>query len=102
MDEQPILPLPPPVVARKPVWMGVLLCFALHLMWLLLGPAGLAILIGVGIVQVVYVIPAYIIAKNKGELDLAKGILIGAGITFLLNATCFGVVLLSMSGANFH
>ena len=38
-------------------------------------------------------IPAFVwvIVKQK-EPELAKGLAIGAAITFLLNATCFGIV----------
>ena len=82
--------------------MGVLLCFALHLTPLLLLQVGLILLAGVGITQVLYILPAYLIAKNKGEMGIAKGLLIGAGITFLLNATCFGVIIVSLGKGGFH
>ncbi len=93
---------PVEVPQPKPVWMGVVLCFLLHLSLVVLGPVGMVALAGVGIAQAIYVIPAFIIAKNKNEPNIAKGLLIGAGITFLLNATCFGIVLTSMSRGGFH
>lgn len=50
---------------------------------------------GIGIVQLLYVIPAAIYFRK--QTGVMQGILIGAGITFLLNAACFGLVLNSFS-----
>ncbi|RLQ94479.1 hypothetical protein [Falsibacillus albus] len=50
----------------------------------------------IGIVQIVYIIPAVAIAYRKGYPRRGKGLIIGAGITFLLNSACFGIV---MSGS---
>ena len=86
----------------KPVWLGVLIAFGLHLSLLIFLQIGLVLLLGVGLVQVVYIIPAFIIARNRGETGIAKGLLIGAGITFLLNATCFGVMIFSLSKGSMH
>jgi zinc transporter ZupT len=44
----------------------------------------------IGITQTIYMIPAFVIAKGKGKEQLAKGLLVGAAITFLLNAACAG------------
>ena len=43
--------------------------------------------------ELLYIIPAIVLVAVKSEQrELAKGLAIGAGITFLLNATCFGIV----------
>lgn len=42
--------------------------------------------------QAVYVIPAFIIALWKGHQETAKGIIIAASITALLNVACNGFV----------
>lgn len=43
----------------------------------------------IGVVQMVYLFPALMFfSKNSG---IQQGLLIGAGITFLLNAACFGI-----------
>jgi len=46
----------------------------------------------IGLSQLVYMIPAIWIARRKGETETAKGLIIGASITFLLNAACNGLV----------
>ena len=50
----------------------------------------------IGVSQLVYMIPAIVIAFAKGKPQLGKGFLIGAGITFLLNAACFGLIFISL------
>jgi hypothetical protein len=42
----------------------------------------------IGLSQLVYMIPAIWIARRKGETETAKGLIIGASLTFLLNAAC--------------
>lgn len=71
------------------IWKGIGLTALLHLI-----PLFFPILyFGIGIVQLLYILPAIIICrKNTG---MVQGLLIGAGITFLLNAACFGIVTLS-------
>jgi hypothetical protein len=46
----------------------------------------------IGVSQCVYMIPAILHFRKKGETETAKGLLIGASITFLLNATCTAIV----------
>ena len=88
---------------------GAVMALAMHLLWipvlLLLGlfvdtgvataiivPLMLAPLLFIGVGQVVYVGPAFWWAKRRGLVRLAQGLLIGAGITFLLNAACWGLM----------
>ncbi|SRR6266404_2649754 len=42
--------------------------------------------------QLIYVIPALIIARRKGHEDTVKGIIIAASVTTLLNIACTGYV----------
>ena len=85
---------------------GILLTFGLHttfagiwfILWLIRSAAwndgNLTLLIPlllIGITQCIYMIPAIVIVNAKGKSHLVKGLLIGAGITFLLNAACTGV-----------
>lgn len=51
-------------------------------------------LIFFSITQLVYIIPALIIAHLTSKPHLVKGLLIGAGISMLLNASCAGVFML--------
>jgi hypothetical protein len=53
----------------------------------------LFLLLFLGITQSLYMVPAFVIAGGKGREQLAKGLLTGAAITFLLNAACAGYVL---------
>lgn len=47
---------------------------------------------GFGVLQLIYVIPLMVVFRRKGRRDFAKGIIIGASLAFLLNATCFALV----------
>jgi len=47
----------------------------------------------IGLSQLVYVVPAFLVLRNQGRMGMAKGVLIGAAVTFLLNAACFGLLL---------
>ena len=49
----------------------------------------------IGLSQLVYMIPAILIARRKSETETAKGLIIGASITLLLNAACSGLVFMS-------
>ena len=92
---------------------GALLALALHLLWvpvlLLLGlladngaaqeaivPLMLAPLLFIGVAQLLYVGPAFWWTRRRGFVRLAQGLLIGAGITFLLNAACWGLIAFSV------
>lgn len=75
------------------VWKGILLLAALHFLHIFY-PAGF---FAIGLTQVFYLLPALIINYKKGNTGIVKGLLIGAGITFLVNATCFGIVISTFS-----
>jgi len=77
----------PPPHKRGRIWKGLLILLALHLLPLAFPP----LYFGIGIVQIVYGVPAAILLRK--EPSTAQGILIGMGITFLLNAACFGIVM---------
>jgi hypothetical protein len=51
------------------------------------------ILVGIGIVQLLWMLPAWLIYRRRGQAETAKGILIIAGVVFMLNASCWGLVL---------
>ncbi|HEY0828224.1 MAG TPA: hypothetical protein VGE40_09015 [Bacilli bacterium] len=53
------------------------------------------ILVGIGLAQLIVILPAVLYwRKNTG---MVQGLLIAAGLTFLLNAACFGLVMYSIS-----
>jgi len=70
----------------KQVWLGIGLLTVLHLLLFLFPIAFFFI----SVVQIIYLIPAILIFRKKS--GIVQGLLIGAGITFLLNAACFGLV----------
>jgi hypothetical protein len=68
-----------------------------------MGPGILPIFyFGIGITQLIYVIPGIVYFRRHGRPLIAKGIIIGASITFLLNAACFGVLFAVLSNTSFH
>jgi hypothetical protein len=71
----------------KAVWKGIGLLVLLHLL-LFVFPAAFFF---ISVAQLIYLIPALIFfRKNKG---IFQGLLIGAGVTLLLNAACFGLLI---------
>ena len=50
---------------------------------------------GIGMVEWLYVIPLYMLFKSRGKPNTAKGLIIAAGITALLNGLCWSPFLFS-------
>jgi hypothetical protein len=76
---------------------GLLACVLLHLTFqpmLLLTKLGIFVILFFGVSQLVYVIPAIVLAATMKKHEFLKGLLIGAGISFLLNALCTAGVFL--------
>jgi hypothetical protein len=46
----------------------------------------------IGLVQLVYVVPIVLRLRTAGQTSLVQGLIVGAAITFLLSAACFGIV----------
>jgi hypothetical protein len=86
------------------VMCGIGLSAALHILffsffWLLLRiavlPVGFGVALGIailaiGVVQLLYVVPTYLYLRKKERRGVAKGLLVGASITLLLNSACWG------------
>lgn len=53
------------------------------------GIAFLLAFFGIGITQLLYVIPLALWLKRRGRVDTMKGVILGAAITVLLNGSCF-------------
>ncbi|MFC0211811.1 hypothetical protein ACFFK0_04965 [Paenibacillus chartarius] len=82
---------PPPRSRKAEIWKGVGLGTLLHLLpWLF--PV---LYFGIGIVQFLYLIPAMIFLRNRP--GMVQGLLIVLGVTFLLNAACFGYVFIALN-----
>ncbi len=93
---------------RKGIMSGIFLLIGLHIAAVILGIIVLFIhfalvgqdnyltllffgsfFAGLGIVQLIYVIPAIIVLRRRGEFALLKGLIIGAVVTALLNGGCW-------------
>jgi hypothetical protein len=101
------MPEPKPITAIE-VGLGFLLAIGLHIavlgtLWFLVLPLSgwssgwLATvwfvgLLGIGVAQLVYLVPAILMARRRGRPGIAKGIIIAASLTALLNATCWGLL----------
>jgi len=82
------------------VWAGLGLTAALHLLQVPIFFILYAIprveygaflpLIFLGVSQLVYMLPVILFLKKRGDNETVKGLIIGASITFLLNAACSG------------
>lgn len=75
----------------KEVLKGILLLALLHVLLVVFPFAYFAI----GVAQLIYLIPAVIIALVKKRVGIAQGLILGGVITFLLNAACFGLISIS-------
>jgi len=49
-------------------------------------------LLYMGLSQLAYMVPAILICRRRGSTETAKGMIIGASITFLLSAACTGLL----------
>ncbi|MBI1762308.1 MAG: hypothetical protein HYR56_12820 [Acidobacteria bacterium] len=73
---------------------GLMITFALHGLQFVLGPVtGGYSFFFIGISQLLYILPAIVLCKSNNRDDYVKGLIIGASITFLLNATCTAYVM---------
>ncbi len=106
-------PSAPPSGQGRMVLLGMLLTLLLHLIQLPLA-GGLGLLVSlwrrnigvvfymsplaIGVTQLIYLIPAILIARARGHRGLMKGLLIGGALTLLLNGLCFGYFLFGFGG----
>jgi len=53
------------------------------------GGIGVWLVLAFGVTQLLYMVPAILIARRRGRAGIAKGLIIAASVAFLLNASCF-------------
>jgi len=56
------------------------------------GGIGVWFVLAFGVTQLIYIIPAILIARRRGRMGIAKGLIIAASLAFLLNASCFALL----------
>jgi hypothetical protein len=70
--------------------------------WMNYGYNQLVILVApflfLGIVQIIYLLPAYFYFARKGRSEVCKGILVGGLVSFMLNGACSGSLTLGGGG----
>jgi hypothetical protein len=82
--------------------LGMLMCWAFNIVHLGIGvlilmtgqrtlATALILILGIGLLQIAYVIPVYRLLRKRGKPMTARGLVIAASITALLNATCWGI-----------
>ena len=82
------------------IWRGIAFAGVINICALLGGIATIFVYIGIfivggfGVVQVAWILPLYHKYQSREETESAKGVLIAAGITFLLSAGCWGYVII--------
>jgi hypothetical protein len=62
---------------------GIGICFAVSIF----------VVIGIGVAQLLWILPTYLYYNSRNETETAKGLLIVAGLVFLLNASCWGILM---------
>jgi hypothetical protein len=81
---------------------GLFLCWGLNIAEIAIGflllnqgslTGTLALVGGIGGVEWLYVVPLYILFNNQEKTNTAKGLIIAAGITALLNGLCWSPIL---------
>jgi hypothetical protein len=88
-DEEPILE----AESKGSVAWGVGQVLLLHVFQLPVAAMTIGLSLAVmSVSQLIYVIPALIIARRKGHEDTVKGIIIAASVTTLLSIACTGYV----------
>lgn len=51
-----------------------------------------AVPFGIGLAQLLWIIPLYRSRRRRGATETAKGLIVAGAITFLLNAACWGLI----------
>jgi hypothetical protein len=94
--------LPVVVVPQGSVKKGVLIGLAISLGVAIVTAPIVIPALGIGLIQLLWVIPMVRSYRRKGETETAKGLIIQAAIVAMLNATCWGVLIVGLSNASFH
>jgi hypothetical protein len=66
----------------------------------IVGIVTIVVPLAIGLIQAAWIVPMVLSFRKSGKSETAKGILIAATITFLLNAGCWGLVATSLSSGS--
>lgn len=70
----------------------VLHVVAVVVLFIIVPPLAVVFFLLLGVTQLVYMVPAILIASVRGRRNTAKGLLIGTAVTFMLSAACWVLV----------
>ncbi|HEY6334158.1 MAG TPA: hypothetical protein VI756_32890 [Blastocatellia bacterium] len=85
----------PPRDGGLSVVLGLALAFVLVPIQIPLWYVAPVTIVMAGLVQLVYILPLIALFRKLRRSNLAQGLIIGASVLFLLNATCLGLTLLT-------
>ncbi|MGA2183692.1 MAG: hypothetical protein ABSH47_11740 [Bryobacteraceae bacterium] len=80
------------------IWAGFGLAAAINVAAMIVGAVtltivvGIFILLGIGLIQAAWIVPMVLRFRATGRRETMKGVIIAAAVTFLLNASCWGLV----------
>jgi hypothetical protein len=82
---------------RGNLWLGLLLGVAANaagcvLLFALIDGIGFYPFVGFGAVQLVWMLPIILAFRKRGAMEMAKGVAVAGGITFLLWSACVGLL----------
>jgi hypothetical protein len=82
------------------IWLGIAIGVALTFCGLRIATSvrSLVAVVAFGAVQLIWIVPLCLICIGMGKKEIAKGLAIIGGIVFLLNAGCWGMVMMFRSG----
>lgn len=102
MNDAPAAPDPlstaPPPKTLGHALLGLLILVVCHVLVAL--ASGFVALLAIGLVQLAYVIPGVVIARKSTRPGIATGLIIGAALTFILNAGCYAVLFIQLANLN--
>jgi hypothetical protein len=101
-SRKPIYDQPPD---RSEVWEGLLFALGAMIAFVaamvaiassrsaLVAPIVVPALFACGVSQLIYIVPLAVALRHFGRNKAAKGVIIFAALIFILNATCWGIVM---------
>lgn len=93
LPEEPIPdhdPSPVPEDSSDKAWLGFIIIAAANLATFVFP----IVTVFIGIAQLIWLVPLVIYFNRKGKKHMVHGMYLAAGISFLLNASCFGLLIL--------
>lgn len=75
----------------KEITKGFFLIAGINILVSIIGIVFYPFILAIGLVQLLYVVPLAMNASKKNQKNVMKGMIIASSVTFLLNASCYGL-----------